>query len=159
VDALTLRAERALLGAMITDPALAGRLRISPQELASERHAAVYATIRAAGQARPHGVEGWRATILRAGPSLTAADLDALIRACPFAPHGPAYAVMVVQAWARRHLDHSAHLLGARSRRLDADSRQVMPFDEPAGQEMASAAGHMGEVAFAIHEHARELSP
>jgi hypothetical protein len=131
----------------------------SPQELAGQRHAAVYASIRAAGQARPGSAAGWRPAILRAGRSLTAADLEALAQACPFAPHGPAYAVMVVQAWARRHLDQSAHLLGARSRQLDADSRHVMPFDEPAGQDMASAADHMSEVAVAIHEHARELSP
>ena len=65
MDALTLRAERALLGAMITDPALARRLRISPQELIGQRHAAIYASIRAAGQARFAGVEGWRALVYR----------------------------------------------------------------------------------------------
>ena len=79
------------------------------------------------------GVDGWRRAILRAAPSLNAADLDAFAAACPFAAHGPAYAVMVVQAWARRHLDHSADALGARSAQLDADSQHVMLFDGPRG--------------------------
>ncbi len=160
MDPLTARAERALLGAMIEDPALAGRVRISPAEFASRRHAAAYESIRAAARARPfQGTEGWRAAILRAGPFLTAADLDALAAACPFAAHGPAYAVMVVQAWARRHLDDSSRALDARSRQLDADSRQLMPSDPTAAVEMAATAGQMREVAFAIHEHARDLSP
>jgi hypothetical protein len=159
VDALTLRAERALLGAMIEDPALVGRLRVRPSEFADGWHAAVYGSIRAARQAPFHGTDGWRAAILQAGPSLTPADLDALAGACPFVPHGLAYGVMVVQAWARRHLDESAHRLRARGRQLDRDSRQVMASDEPAGLEMAGAADHMRRVAGAIHSHARELSP
>jgi hypothetical protein len=159
VDTLTLRAERALLGAMIADPALTGRLRINPSEFAGESHAALYESIRAAGQGRAPGAAGWRRAILRADPSLNAADLDAFTAACPFAAHGPAYAVMVVQAWARRHLDHSAHALGARSTQLDADSRQVMLFDAPSGLELAGGASHLREVASAIREHARELSP
>ena len=159
MDTLTVRAERALLGAMIADPALVGRLRLSSSEFASESHAALYESIRAAAQTQPGGMEGWRAAILQAAPSLTSADLNVLAAACPFAAHGPAYAVMVVQAWARRHLDQSAHTLGARSTQLDADAQQVMAFDRPAGLELASGANHMREVAFAIHEHARELSP
>jgi hypothetical protein len=159
VEDLTARAERALLGAMITDPALTGRLRISPHEFASQRHAAVYASIRQARHARLPGAERWREAILDAGQSLTGADLDALVRACPFAAHGPAYAVMVIQAWAQRHLDQSAHVLAVQSGLLDMDSRQVMASGQLAGQEMAATAGHLRKVAFAIHQHAREVSP
>jgi hypothetical protein len=66
---------------------------------------------------------------------------------------------MVVQAWARRHLDESAHRLRVRGRQLDRDARQVMAFDEPAGLDMASAADQFRRVAGAIHSRARELSP
>jgi hypothetical protein len=159
VDALTERAERALLGAMIEDPHLTGRLRISPHELAGERHAAVYLSIRQARQATFAGADGWRAAILRAGPSLAGAELDDLVRACPFAPHGPAYAVMVVQAWARRHLDQSARILGTRGGLLELDAQRVVPADEAAGTQMAATAGHLQQVAFAISEHARVLGP
>ena len=160
MDPLTARAERALLGAMIADPALTGRLRISPHEFASERHAAVYASIRAARQAPSAGSPGgWQGAILRAGPSLTAADLDDLVRACPFVPHGPAYAVMVIQAWARRHLDQSAHILAIRSTLLELDAQQVMPWNEPAGQQMTATARHLQRVAFAIREHAWDFGP
>jgi hypothetical protein len=159
VDALTLRAERALLGAIITDPELALWIRLSPYEFADARHGSVYSTIRMARQTRFAGPDGWRATILQAAASVTEAELDDLARACPFAPHGPAYAVMVVQAWARRYLGHSAEVLGARSTQLGTDAERVMLYDEPAGAEMTFTAEHMREVAAAIHEHARDLSP
>ena len=159
MDPLTLRAERALLGAMVEDPALVGRLRVRPSEFGDGWHANVYTAIRAASQAPTRGPDGWRTAILRASAFVTAADLDDLASACPFPSHGSTYAVMVVEAWARRHLDESAHRLRARGRQLGRDASRVMASDAVAGQDMASAADHMRRVASAIHAHASELSP
>ena len=154
MDALTRRAERAVLGALVASPALRERLRfLTDGDFADPGNQRVYRAISAAGHERAPVPDGWRDAIIAADPSLTPASLDALVRDCPSPDHGVAYGVIVVSGWAQRHLAHSGREMAVRSRRLDREARSASRSDPAAGQEIAAVAEHTGRVARVIRAH------
>jgi hypothetical protein len=159
VDALTRRAERALLGAMIADPALARQVRVRPEEFAEACHGDWYRSIRAAGRVGRPVLDGRREAILAAGPSLAPADLDGLVADCPDPGHWLAYEAMVVQAWSRRFLQEAARRAGNRATDVGREARQVAVGDSRAGVSAATAADHMAKVATALQDHASRGRP
>jgi hypothetical protein len=159
VDALTRRAERALLGAMVADPRLARVLRVAPEEFGDARHGDWYRSILAAGQRGRPVLEGWREAILAADPSLDPADLDGLVADCPYPSHGPAYEIMVVQAWSRRFLQEAARRLGEGARQDGRDAGPALVADIRAGVGAATAADHVARVATTMRDHTDGVSP
>ncbi len=156
MDALTRRAERALLGAMIAAPWLMTWVRMRPEEFEDLRHRSTFQAILAArrefGRSRDTG-EWRKAILLQAGPVVTPAALDDLVAGCPFPHHGIAYAGMVIQAWAARAVQETAETILARARLLHSDSRQIMRVAMAEGLEATTVARHMQDVAAAMHAH------
>jgi hypothetical protein len=161
LDALTSRAEHAVLGAMVANPALCDRLRrcVKPAEFEDEWHRHVYETILSVSHGRPPVLDGWREAVLQADPSLTPDDLNVLARGCPDPGHGIVYGTMVVACWARRHLADSGRAMAARSRQLFREASLVSRVDAAGGREAAVIADHVGKVASAIRAHAAAIRP
>ena len=161
MDALTSRAEHAVLGAMVASPALCDRLRrcVKPAEFEDEWHRHVYETIVSVSRGRPLVPDGWREAVLQADPSLTHDDLNALVSGCPDPGHGIVYGTMVVTCWARRHLADSGRAMAARSRELSREASLISRADAPGGREAAMVADHAGQVAKAIRAHAAAIEP
>jgi hypothetical protein len=159
VESLTARAERALLGAMIADPGLAGRLGyLRPADFGDAWNRIVYSTILVARRDHPPAPDEWREAIIRAaGPAVVAReDLGALVGDCPEAGHGAAYGAMVVQGGALSTLREHARELAARARQL---AGQPGHGQGVAGLEAGVAVGHLRKVAAAIRQHADDLGP
>ena len=161
MDGLTSRAEHAVLGAMVANPGLCDRLRrcVKPAEFEDEWHRRVYEAILAASRGRPPVPDGWREAILRAEPSLTPDDLNALARGCPDPAHGMVYGAMVVSCWARRHLADSGRALAARARQLFREASLVSRAGAAGSREAAVIADHVGRMARAIRMHAAAIGP
>jgi replicative DNA helicase len=159
VDALTRRAERALLGAMIAAPWLPAWMRVRPQEFGDPGHRTTFLAILSAQQeaGRSRDTQEWRAAILRSEPAATPAGLDALVQACPSPRHAIAYVGLVVHAWAARAVGEAAETILARARLLESDSRQVMRVATAEGLEATTAARHMADVATTMHAHVSAL--
>jgi replicative DNA helicase len=160
MDALTSRAEHAVLGAMVANPALCDRLRrcVKPAEFEDEWHRHVYKTVLSVSHGRPPVSDGWREAVLQADPSLTDDDLNALVSGCPDPAHGMAYGAMVVSCWARRHMADSGRALAARSRQLSREASLASRTDA-GGREAAVIADHITKVARAIRTHAAAIGP
>jgi DnaB helicase-like protein len=162
VESLTARAERALLGAIIADPGLAGRLGyLRPADFDDAWNRLVYSAILVARRDHPPVPDGWREAIIRAaGPGVVAReDLDALVGDCPDPGHGAAYGAMVVQGGALAILREQARELAARARQLAGSAGRQGLGHGVAGLEAGVAAGHLGRVAAAIRQHADDLGP
>jgi hypothetical protein len=162
VESLTVRAERALLGAMIEDPGLAGRLGyLRPADFEDAWHRSVYLAILGARRDHPPVTPGWREAIIQAGGpgAFTQEELDSLVRDCPHPGHGAAYGAMVVQVGAVWVLRRQARELAARARQLSGLAQHPAHGQTFAGLEAGRAARHLDKVAAAIREHAAELGP
>ncbi|MEU8543226.1 DnaB-like helicase N-terminal domain-containing protein [Streptomyces sp. NPDC048717] len=142
-------AERALLGAILLEPALLEKLDLEPAAFDSPFHAAVFAAMRAVpAPPRPStrsGLEWLNAVLAKAqsqAAGLTPSFAHALITACPRSDHAVAYAAIVRSEHARRTIRlHAARLA------LAADDATVP--DRPA-YVLAAAdalARHLEEVA------------
>lgn len=162
MESLTARAERALLGAMIADPRLAGRLGyLRPADFEDPWHRSVYLAILDARRDHPPVTPGWQDAIIRAGGpgAFTQKELDGLVRDCPHPGHGAAYGAMVVQAGAVAVLRRQAGELAARARQLGGLAQHPAHGQSVVGLEAGHAARHLDKVAAAIREHAAELGP
>jgi hypothetical protein len=140
MGALTYRAERALLSAMLCEPGLAAALdSVEPADFTSRQHRMVHhAAMMASRSAGQDGAE-WRDLIARAAaPELSPYYLGELRATCPDPRHGPAYAKMVLEASVLRALrGHAADL----ARHADLLGR------------------HMADIASAMHRQAARFNP
>jgi hypothetical protein len=158
---LTRRAERAALGAMISDQRLAARLDcLVPRDFTDPRHREVFQTVRLLS-GTPQAAPGtWRDLIARTAGSLATREyLDDLAVACPDPGHGQAYAAILIQAAVYRL---------ARDRANQIDARALLPGYQGSRRDDISAAGawqaagpgsHLAEVARALRRHTAKLAP
>jgi replicative DNA helicase len=113
VESLTTRAERAALGAMISNPDHFARLAyLTADDFADPRHQAVYTGLARAIDAPDLATGGWHAAIsTHAGPLVTGQLIDDLVGACPVVAHGAAYGALVVEASVQRQLARRGYQL------------------------------------------------
>ena len=148
-DDLTSRVERALLGALITDPALVPRLEhVEPRDFADDLHRAVYTAIGSLWDAAaPSGGDRIAAVARAAGPRVSGEYVRELAASCPDPRHGTAYGLRVVQAALYRQISQSADALGTLA---------AVPGDE--GPQASDAARHLGLVSAALRRHTAPLA-
>jgi DnaB-like helicase N terminal domain len=160
-SALTRRAERAALGAMISDPHLAPRLGIlEPRDFTDPRHRAVFQAIRMLAGTEQPGQARWRDLIAAtAGKPITTAYLDGLAASCPRPPHGHAYAAMLIQATLSRLARERANEIDADAGLLGYEASRLAEAGAPGAGQAASLSRHLAEVAKAIRGHTAMLAP
>jgi hypothetical protein len=160
-DDLTRRAERATLGAMISDQHLATRLDcLEARDFTDPRHRAVFEAVRMLGGTPPLAPGGWRALIAAtAGRPVTADYLDGLAAACPDPAHGPAYSAMLIQASLYRLARKRANDIDAQAALLGYEGSRITEAGGTGGSQAAGIGGHLAEVARAIRGHTAMLAP
>lgn len=160
-DDLTRRAERAALGAMISDQQLAARLDcLEARDFTDPRHRAVYEAVRMLSGTPPLTPADWRARIAATAGSLaTTGYLDGLAAACPDPVHGPAYSAMLIQASLYRLARQRANDLDAQAALIGYEGKRVTEAGGTGGNQAASIGSHLAEVAKAIRGHTAALAP
>lgn len=160
MSALTNRAERALLGAMIRDPGLVHELGyVQAGDFELGRHRAIYTAIREAASSWDAS-EPWAQTVKsRAGAEVTIGDLDELGAACPDPLHGRTYAALVLEASFQRTTGEVASDAQATFDTLRYDTERLAEARSPAAFTGARLAGHAGTAAEAISAHATRFTP
>lgn len=114
MPSLTERAERALLGALLLDPAQLARLPVlEVTDFRMDSHRSVFEHLRYAGAHGDHAGLRLNGDLVAAPPGYT----DVLRRSCPDPAHAPAYARLVIEAMLRREL--SAHAQRLRTAAAD----------------------------------------
>jgi replicative DNA helicase len=158
---LTARAERALLGAMLANPAVCSKVRqiVEPGDFHVPWHQRLFQVVVAVSEKGPRDPAGLRAAITRADPSLTRFDLDQLVEDCPNPDHSAAYASMLVFGYSQRYLADRGRELAARAGQLDRDAGILHRTDEAVGNEIAAAAIHLRKLGNALRAHAATMVP
>jgi DnaB-like helicase N terminal domain len=177
MPSLTERAERALLGAMLTDPYLGSRYALTAADFASRLHKTIFFTIREALQQGPANVEERASYAIGVGRWAASAQYARILdRSCPVPLHASAYAGMVAEAALIRQLtSHAGRLYVEASRleravhTLDAGSQTAsrtaqdsdFSFETAPGGRMAlhELPGHELALAIALHEHLSGFDP
>lgn len=156
---LTLRAEQALLGAMLADPVLihAARRYLTPGSFTTGRNQAVYAAIDAERD-EARSSHAWFKNV-KAGAGVSARDLRALEEACPDPAHGLSYGALVMEATARRTLAAAAKQAARTSNDLRQDASRLARADGVGGRRAAELARHATSVADALRIHAVVFDP
>jgi replicative DNA helicase len=148
-----LRAEEALLGAVLLDPGQLDRLAwLHPGDFYRPAHAALFSAARSAE--RPSGPGpvpvGWPNRILAEAATRTrglgASHLHALVGACPHAHHAPVYGRMVLEGAIHRSvLQHATRLHQAvRGARVRGDASQAVGSAEVFSLHLDAAARRWG---------------
>lgn len=161
MDTLTLRAERALLGAMLEDPGLVRALDgLSRDDFTLPAHTLVYRAL--TGWAEHWSVpdQKWAQTIAwTVRPEVPAGYLAELRRACPEPLHGRAYAAMVLMASTRRMLAGHAKQLDETADEITYQAQRQAGAGGAGAIATASHAQHMSEIAHAIRRHTAVFDP
>ena len=158
---LTSRAERALLGAMLRDPGLAGDLDyVEPGDFELPRHRVLYTAIRDTAAAWD-GTTLWlhaKASLTGDGTA-TLEDLDELTAACPDPLHGRSYAALVLEASFQRAMAGAAGDAGELAESIGYDTGRLAQARSPAAFPAAGLGGHAGMAAAVIRQHAERFDP
>jgi DnaB-like helicase N terminal domain len=159
-DDLINRVERALLGALITDPGLVPRLEyLERHEFADDRHRAVYEAIRSLPDATAPSAGSRIAAIARAaGLRVSEEYVHELAASCPDPRHGTAYGLRLVQVALYRRMSENADAIGAEAALHEHEAR-VVEAGANGGQQALDAARYLGLVAAALRRHAAPLVP
>lgn len=147
---LTTSAERALLGALLTDPAQLDELRyVRTADFESWRHREIYATIQEVHAAAPSlSGAAFADSVAARLPTIDFAweidELHALALTCPDPDHAPTYARMVQEAGFRRDLAEHAERIGTIAQ---------------AGTEPELISEHLALLSEALGTHATRFGP
>lgn len=156
---LTLRAEEALLGAMLTDPELVravGRYLNWP-DFTDERHRAAYAAmVSALREEGPPGLP-WRRRVEASAPGLPSWYFGRLAAACPEPAHGLSYGRLVLQASIRRSLSRAGWSIGDDGSALEREAARLA--DEAASMPIRRLAYHAACVGRELRALARVFNP
>lgn len=160
MDTLTSRAERALLGAMLRDPALVLALGyVEPVDFALHRHRLLYTAIKNASGTWD-GSRPWDVAVAAAAEEDTPLDyIDELEAACPDPGHGRTYAALVLDAHFQRAMLEAAGDAGALAETLSYDAARLTQARSPGAPGAVLIAGHADRVALVIGRHAAAFSP
>ena len=160
-DDLTNRLERALLGALISDPGLVPRLEyVEPRDFADDLHRAVYTAIRSLRHATaPSAGDRHTAVARAAGRQVSEDYVRELAANCPDPRHATAYGLRLVQAALYRQMSQSAEALGAQAAVLGYAGARVIEVGAESGPQALEAARHLGLVSTALRRHVAALAP
>jgi hypothetical protein len=160
-DDLTNRVERALLGALITDPGLVPRLEyVEPRDFADDLHRAIYTAIRSLRHATaPSAGDRKTAVAGAAGRQVSEDYVRELAANCPNPRHATAYGLRLVQAALYRQMSQSAEALGAQAAVLGYAGARVIQVGAESGPQALDAARHLGMVSTALRRHVATLAP
>jgi replicative DNA helicase len=155
------RAERAVLGAMLANPALCRTIRtiVRPGDFQDLEYQRIYQAIVSASWRGPHDPARLRAAITQADPSLIWHDLDQLVEDCPSPDHGAAYGSMLVFGSSQRYLTDRGRELANRASQLGRDADILHRTDESGSNEIAAAAIHLRKLSNALRAHAATMVP
>lgn len=158
---LTNRAERALLGALITDPGLVPRLEyLEPRDFADDLHRAIYTAIRSLRHATaPSSGDRNTAVARAAGRQVSEDYVRELGATCPNPRHATAYGLRLIQAALYRQMSQSAEALGAQAAVLGYAGARVVQAGAESGPQALDAARHLGLVSAALRRHTTALAP
>lgn len=147
---LTTSAERALLGALLTDPVQLDELRyVRAEDFESQRHREIYAAIQDVHSAAPSlGGAAFADSVATRLPTIDYVweidELHALALNCPDPDHAPTYARMVQEAGFRRDLAEHADRIGTIAQ---------------AGTEPEVISEHLALLSEALGTHATRFGP
>lgn len=142
--------ERALLGALLTDPAQLDELRyVRAEDFESQRHREIYAAIQDVHSAAPNlSGAAFADSVAARLPTIDYVweidELHALALNCPDPDHAPTYARMVQEAGFRRDLAEHAERIGAIAQ---------------AGTEPEVISEHLALLSEALGTHATRFGP
>lgn len=158
---LTLRAERAALGAMVADRRLVARLGyLEPADFTYPRHRMVFRTVGQLSAAPQVAPGNWRDLIANtAGRQVTRKYLDELVEDCPDPAHGPAYGAMLVQAVVYRQARDHADEMDAQAAALRARFAEADALGAPGSGQAAGLSALLAEAARAVRGHTAALAP
>ena len=158
---LTRRAERAALGAMITNQQMAARLHyLEPADFTDPRHQWVFMTIRVLSAAPQRLSGNWLDLIAgTAGRWVNRKYLDELATACPDPEHGPAYGAMLVQATVYRQARDHADQMDVQAALFDAEGSRLSEAGARGAGQIAGLGPLLAEVAKAVRGHTAMLAP
>ena len=162
-DDLINRVERAVLGALITDPGLVPRLEyLEPRDFADDLHRAIYPT-RPSRSLRhataPSSGDRNMAVARAAGRQVSEDYVRELAATCPNPRHATAYGLRLVQAALYRQMSRSAEALGAQAAVLGYAGTRVIQVGAESGPQALDAARHLGLVSAALRRHTTALAP
>jgi hypothetical protein len=158
---LTYRAERALLGALISDPGLVPRLvYLEPGDFTDDVHRAVYTAVRSLGDAgAPSAAERIAAVARAAGLGVSEEYVHELAASCPDPHHGTAYGLRLVQAALYRQMAERADILGAQASLREYDGARVAETDASGRPGAREVGQHLGLVSAALRRQTAPLVP
>jgi hypothetical protein len=158
---LTIRAERALLGAVIANPHLATELAAESADFSLRIHARIFdALTQVDAGADPPSDDRRREIIAVLGqPQVSERHLDILARQCPEPDHGHVYARLVQEAAVRRLIAGHADRLGQQAASLGYDARRLIRTAGEHGHEPENLSLHIARVATALRSHATAFDP
>lgn len=169
---LTERAEKALLGALLTDPASIRQAALAEAgNFASPLHQQIHAALI---PRRPGQYPGWagplspNAAYARARGAATDSYLRELISSCPDPAHAGSYARMVMEASLRRQLTRYAlrlrydaatlHYELNRLRELQPEGLDLPGPHDP-DHDLQRLFSHQMQLSYTLHAHARAFDP
>ena len=157
---LTLRAEEALLGAMIASPDIARGVQhyLTAPDFLGERHRELYSAITSALDSESAQGWSWRQRI-EAGTRFQSSYLGRPAAACPEAAHGLSYGALVLQASARRGLSRAGHRITTGSTGLQHDVRRLHDADGTGGRRIGQLAYQAELVARQLRALSRVFNP
>lgn len=160
MDTLTSRAERALLGAMLRDPALVLALGyVELADFALNRHRLLYTAVKTASGTWD-GSRPWDVTVAAAAEEATPLDyIDELEAACPDPGHGRTYAALVLDAHFQRAMLEAAGDAGALAETVSYDAARLTQARSPGAPGAVRIAGHADRTALVIGRHAAAFIP
>lgn len=159
MKALTLRAEEALLGAMITDPEIArGVSYLDSSDFYAEGHRKLFSAIMSALTRESLPGQSWCERI----------EMDAQVRprylvrmaaACPEPDHGLSYGALVLQGSARRNLSRAGYSINSDVSDLQRDVRRLRKADGIGSRRVSELADHADHVAQQLRALSRVFNP
>lgn len=158
-DDLTSRVERAVLGALITDPHLVTDLEyLDLRDFADDLHRTVFEAIRSLPDAAATSAGERIADIARAaGAQVSEEYVREVAASCPDPRHGGAYGLRLVQAALYRQMSVDADALGAQVAVMGDEETRDIRAETERGPEAADAARHIGLVSAALRRHIAAL--
>jgi replicative DNA helicase len=159
VESLTGRAERAVLGAMISDPGLVGRLEyLQAGDFADWRHRAVFTAILLAAGEPGMTADRWHSAITaHTSPQVPAQLINNLPGACPVVAHGVAYGALVVEGSVHRQLAGRGRTLASRGEELAESAGRAIAAGASDGPQAAELASHLKQLGEAFTRHAARI--
>lgn len=161
---LTMRAEQALLGAMLADPGLIAAVRqyLEPGNFTSGTNLKVFtACLQAHERGGPFSPDSWRETAeaLAGDAGVPRWYPETLAEVCPEISHGRAYGALVMQAAARRELAATAADFTRAGGAMQGNARRLAQADGTGGRRLGELARHATVVADAMCVHALVFDP